>query len=90
MSGIRSLSCCVARLANFISFWFLKNGGYTTAGMFRQKKHTGDKRLGRGGGGVRGVSESVKKGKFVTKVFLQVMHYLEKNLSQILNEVEVM
>ena len=42
------------------------------------------------GGGVRGVSESVKKGKFVTKVFLQVMHYLEKNLSQILNEVEVM
>ena len=43
-----------------------------------------------GGGGVRGVSESVKKGKFVTKVFLQVMHYLEKNLSQILNEVEVM
>ena len=45
---------------------------------------------GRGGGGVRGVSESVKKGKFVTKVFLQVMHYLEKNLSQILNEVEVM
>ena len=77
MSGIRSLSCCVARLANFISFWFLKNGGYTTAGMFSQKKHTGDKR-------------SVKKGKFVTKVFLQVMHYLEKNLSQILNEVEVM
>ena len=45
---------------------------------------------GRGGGGVRGGSESVKKGKFVTKVFLQVMHYLEKNLSQILNEVEVM
>ena len=44
MSGIRSLSCCVARLANFISFWFLKNGGYTTAGMFSQKKHTGDKR----------------------------------------------
>ena len=45
---------------------------------------------GGGGGGFRGVSESVKKGKFVTKVFLQVMHYLEKNLSQILNEVEVM
>ena len=47
-------------------------------------------RGGGGGGGVRGVSESVKKGKFVTKVFLQVMHYLEKNLSQILNEVKVM
>ena len=50
MSGIRSLSCCVARLANFISFWFLKNGGYT-AGMFSQKKHTGEKWLGRGGEG---------------------------------------
>ena len=59
MSGIRSLSCCVARLANFISFWFLKNGGYT-AGMFSQKKkHTGDKWLGRAGGG-GGLGESVK------------------------------
>ena len=72
MSGIRSLSCCVARLANFISFWFLKNGGYT-AGMFSQKKNIQETNGWGGGGGVRGVSESVKKGKFVTKVFFQVM-----------------
>ena len=61
MSGIRSLSCCVARLANFISFWFLKNGG-STAGMFSQKKNIQETNGwgGWGGGwGGGGLGESV-------------------------------